>query len=212
MNRQWIDITMGISPEMVVYKNKPEKKPKFISRASHMVNGYQEGSIEMDLHLGTHVDMPKHILSEGHDSSEFDVGKINGECLVIDLSENDASEIKDSDLENFDIQVGDIIILKTKNSFTDFFNPEFDYLGQTGAELLKDKGVKAVGIDALGIERGDPDHGTHKILLSNKIYIIEGLALADVSAGRYTLYCFPLKIEGVEGLPSRAFLGPSMMT
>ena len=206
MNRDWIDITMAITPDMMVYKNKSEKKPVFVSRATHSQNGYQEGSIEMDLHLGTHVDMPIHILPDGHDSSSFDVGKVNGTCLVIDLSSMEGSKISDVHLEPFDILDQDIVILKTKNSFENAFNPEYVYLTLEGANYLKSKGVKAVGIDALGIERGDPEHRTHKTLMQEQIYIIEGLALENVTAGRYELIFMPLKILGVEGLPARAFL------
>ncbi|MDK2867733.1 MAG: arylformamidase [Clostridiales bacterium] len=206
--KDWLDISMAIFPDMIVYKNKTEKKPKFISRATHDVNGYQEGSIEIDLHLGTHVDMPKHILADGHDSSVFNVSAINGACTVIDFSHLDHPNITADDLAPHQIMPGDIVILKTHNSFAKAFDVDFDYLDPSGAQLLADAGVKAVGIDALGIERSNPDHPTHRILLGRDIYIVEGLALADIEAGRYTLMCLPLKIEGVEGLPARAFLKP----
>jgi arylformamidase len=206
--KDWLDISMAIYPDMMVYKNKTEKKPKFISRATHVVNGYQEGSIEMDLHLGTHIDMPKHILADGHDSTGFDAAAVNGACVVLDFSHLDHANITAEDLESHTVIPGDIVILKTHNSAVKVFDVNFDYLDPSGAQWLADAGVKAVGIDALGIERSHPDHPTHRILLGKQIYIIEGLSLSDVKAGRYTFVCLPLKIEGVEGLPARAYLKP----
>lgn len=204
--KDWMDVTMNITPDIMVYKNKEEKKPKFIVRATHEANGHHESSIMMDLHTGTHIDMPKHMLKEGHTSDDFDFLSVNGTCLVVDFSKQVAHEVDDVFLKAYDIKTGDIVIIKTKNSYDTEFNPEYDFLNASGADYLRQCGVKAVGIDALGIERGVPGHPTHNILLENLIYIIEGLALKAIDAGRYELICIPMKIAGVEGLPARAFL------
>ena len=37
---------------------------------------------------------------------------------------------------------------------------------------------------------------THQILLNGGVIIVEGLDLSDVSQGRYTLHCLPLKLAG----------------
>ena len=36
--------------------------------------------------------------------------------------------------------------------------------------------------------------------------IIEGLDLSQVSQGRYSLYCLPLKLAGSDGAPARTIL------
>ncbi len=208
MTTKWIDVTMPISPEMMVYKNKAEKRPVIISRATHAENGYCESGIQMDLHTGTHVDMPLHMVDGGADSTAFDVTKINGKALVIDFSGEEATAITEAFLKpHLDkICPGDIVIFKTKNALSDAFNFEFDYLDASGAACLAALDIKAVGIDALGIERGSKSHETHKTLMGADIYIIEGLALREVVPGRYDFHCLPMKIEGVDGLPARAFL------
>jgi arylformamidase len=38
------------------------------------------------------------------------------------------------------------------------------------------------------------------------VWIIEGLRLAGVAAGRYELLCLPLRLAGAEGAPARALL------
>jgi arylformamidase len=43
-------------------------------------------------------------------------------------------------------------------------------------------------------------------LLKAGVVIVEGLNLAKVMRGFYTLYCLPLKIAGADGAPARAIL------
>ncbi|MGQ9473856.1 MAG: cyclase family protein, partial [Candidatus Caldatribacteriaceae bacterium] len=75
-----------------------------------------------------------------------------------------------------------------------------------GAQFLAEKKLKGVGIDALGIEREQKDHATHRILLSQDILIFEGLALQTVSPGWYYFMAFPLKVQKGDGAPARAVL------
>ena len=56
---------------------------------------------------------------------------------------------------------------------------------------MVEKGVIGAGIDSLGIERNQPNHETHKTLLSNKIMILEGLRLKHVEEGPYVLIAAP---------------------
>jgi arylformamidase len=126
------------------------------------------------------------------------------------LSKVDLKVTKE-DLEKYEIEENDIILLKTQNSTLSEeseFNPEFIFLGETGAKYLVEKKIKSVGIDYLGIERSDiqKDKQTHKSLLGNDIPIIEGLRLNHVKEGEYILYCLPLKIEKIDGSLCRAIL------
>jgi arylformamidase len=47
---------------------------------------------------------------------------------------------------------------------------------------------------------------THDILLRAHVAVVEGLDLSGVPAGRYDLYCLPLKLVGSDGAPARAIL------
>jgi arylformamidase len=71
---------------------------------------------------------------------------------------------------------------------------------------LAEKKIKAVGIDYLGIERNQPNHETHTVLMSNEITIIEGLRLDHVPEGQFFLWCVPLAVIGLEAAPARALL------
>lgn len=207
---KWIDISMSIHHDMMVYKDKEEKRPIIETRADHDHGDHHESSICMDLHTGTHIDMPLHMVKDGGNSSEFKLSSVNGSSVVLDLKEIHRRGIEREDLFPFDeaIESNDIVVLKTENSFQDAFDFEFVYLAESGAAYLKEKEIKCVGIDALGVERSQSGHPTHKILLTNGIYIIEGLALKEVEAGRYDFLCLPIKIENVEGLPARVLISP----
>ena len=67
-------------------------------------------------------------------------------------------------------------------------------------------GVRGVGTDALGIERGQEGHPTHRLLFRNNVVIVEGLRLKDVAAGSYFMVIAPLKLTGIDAAPARAFL------
>jgi arylformamidase len=43
-------------------------------------------------------------------------------------------------------------------------------------------------------------------LLGAGVVILEGLDLTQVSPGRYSLYCLPMKLAGSDGAPARAIL------
>lgn len=197
------DISMEIHENMTVYKNKEEKRPKHTITVDS--GDVRETRISMDMHTGTHIDAPLHMIRGGDTIENLDINKVITKCKVFDFT-NISDKITLEDLISKDIQKGDFIIFKTRNSFREDFDFEFVYLDKTGAEFLKEKGVAGVGIDALGIERAQPEHETHKILLGAGIVILEGVRLKDVEEGEYFLYAAPLKIRGAEASPTRAVL------
>lgn len=199
------DISMPIQATMQVYKNKKEKRPRFETVASHQTGSAQETELSFNLHTGTHVDYPLHMIAGGATSDTERLDVLLGEATVLDLR-HVTDGIEAEHLRDFDIQAGDFLLLRTTNSDTEEFVFDFTYLAASGATYLAERQVRGVGIDALGIERAQADHPTHKILLSQGIVILEGLRLKDVPANRYQLTCLPLSIPGVEASPVRAIL------
>ncbi len=200
-----IDISMPITETMQVYKNKPEKKPKITAIATHDQNGMHESEIHMNLHTGTHMDAPLHMVAGGKTMKDTSIEKLVSPCRVVDVT-GVISGITEDDLKDQGIQRGDFVLLKTKNSFSEDFDFEFIYLERTGAAYLAELGIKGVGIDGLGIERAQSDYATHRTLLGADIPIIEGLRLKDVSAGEYILVALPISIPEAEASPVRAVL------
>lgn len=196
------DVTGTIYEGMTVYKNKTEKQPKM----NQGTNGYvTETRLELDVHTGTHIDAPRHMVVDGDTFETISMEDLVGQCKVFDLTQVEDG-ISKKDLERFDIQKNDFVFLKTKNSFEDTFNFDFIYLAQDGAEYLSEIGVRGVGIDTLGIERSQEGHPTHKTLFAKKIIIIEGLRLKEINQGEYFMVAAPLKLEGTDGSPARVLL------
>jgi len=202
---KFIDISMPIHEDMTVYKNKDEKKPRIITTSNFSTGSAFESELHMNLHTGTHIDMPLHMIPDGAASDNFDISTLITVCTVLDLT-HVTNKISDVDLRSKEIQQNEFVLLKTKNSFSESFNPEFIYLDTKGANYLKELKAKGVGIDALGIERSQPGHETHKILFQNNIIIIEGLRLSEVPEGIYKMIALPIKINNVEALPARVIL------
>lgn len=86
------------------------------------------------------------------------------------------------------------------------FNTNYVALAPDAAEMLIQRGVRLVGVDYLSVAPFEDLTPTHQILLKAGVVIVEGLDLSEVSQGRYTFYCLPLKIAGSDGAPARAML------
>jgi len=202
---KFYDISMTIEPRMAVYKDRDAKRPIFKAVASQPAQSVYETELTMNLHTGTHVDYPRHVMPEGSDSNAAELTPFFGTAVVVELADVEDA-IGKADLEKQPIRRGDLVLLKTRNSLREDFDFRFVYLSAEAAEYLAHKQVRGVGIDALGIERDQPGHPAHHALLGNGIFIIEGLRLRDVPAKRYRFVGLPLKIAMVEAAPLRAVL------
>lgn len=199
------DVTRLISEDMTVYKDRESKKIKRTVVADYEKADYYESRIDMDMHCGTHIDAPLHMIKGGDTIEKYDLSKFIGDCKVFDLTDVDEA-IRKKDIENLDIQKDDIVIFKTKNSFDQGYNPKFVYIEEDAAMYLSEKGIKTVGIDAMSIERDKKEHPSHKIILGANIGVIEDLYLKNVGQGQYFLSALPLNIRGSEASPIRAVL------
>lgn len=200
-----IDISMPIRLDMPVYKNKPEKRPEFQVTSDHTTASVRETRVHLDVHTGTHVDAPLHMIAGGGTIDQLPLTRMVRQCRVIDLTQVHGA-ITRSDLEPHRPQRGEFLLFKTTNSHDDEFNPEFVFVAEDGAALLAESGIDGVGIDALGIERSQPGHPTHRTLFNAGITIVEGLRLAHVDPGEYTLILAPLNLVGLDAAPARVLL------
>lgn len=199
------DISMPVTPFMPVYKGKEHKRPIISTDSDFSTGTAYETRLEMNLHTGTHLDAPLHMIRDGYTLEKTDLSKVVTGCRVLNLT-HVKEKITAADLAGCPIKEKDFILLKTRNSFEDILETEFVYLDKTGAEYLKNFNIKGVGIDALGIERNQPDHETHICLLKAGIIILEGLRLKDIEEGEYLLSAAPILIPGAEAAPVRAYL------
>ena len=199
---KFYDVTAEVYEGMPVYKNKEEKQPKFQT----VTNGHvTETRLSLDLHTGTHVDAPLHMINDGETMETIPLERLVRPVKLFDLTHvNDG--ITKEDIADLPIDKGDFILFKTSNSFDEEFNFEFIYVKEDAARYLAEKGIDGVGIDSLGIERAQEGHPTHRTLFQNDIIVMEGLRLKDVEAGEYFMVAAPLKVIGTDASPARVLL------
>ncbi len=203
------DITIPITPQMPVWPGDPRVRLERISKieTGDMAN---VSHLSMSVHTGTHIDAPYHFLAEGHTLEKIPLEFFIGSTYVLHLPDIDL--ITADVLENAGIPPRTRrVLFKTRNSDLwasgeTEFQTDFVALSPDAAALLVRRGVKLVGVDYLSVAPYGDSRPTHEVLLKAGVLIVEGLNLAEVSQGRYTLYCLPLKLEGVDGAPARAIL------
>lgn len=202
------DVSVPIKNGMLVWPGDSGVKIETLTTVKK--DGIGESRFSFGSHTGTHVDAPNHFVKDGTGVDKILLKKLFGECEVLDLTKIGHQEILPSDLKGAKVKKGTRILFKT-GSYKYFHGSKFPdsyvSLSLSAAEYLAKIEVYLVGIDFLGIEkRKNPGHPVHKTLLKNGIVNVEGLDLSNVSAGKYTIICMPLKVVDADGSPARVLL------
>ena len=203
------DISLTISEDFPTWPGDPPIELKMISqiKKGDLANVTH---LSAPVHMGTHVDAPDHFLNNGKTVEDIPLDYLVGSVLVLDVPSLEV--ISAGDLKALNIPEGTSrILFKTANSEYwkeegHTFKDDFIALGPDAAARLVELGVNVVGVDYLSAAAYNDPVPTHKILLDAGVLIIEGLDLSRVSAGKYRLYCLPLKIAGSDGAPARVLL------
>lgn len=205
--RKFLDITFPLNAAMTVWAGDP---PVEIESVREVGKGSRSmvSRLQLSSHAGTHLDAPSHFIENGKTVDALDPAVLIGECLVVEVKDN---EISAGVLDSLDIP-RDIerVIFKTANttrfSGTEPFFTDYVGISTCGAHRLVDMGIKLVGVDYLSAAAYSDILEVHHILLRKDIVLLETLNLKDAAPGRYELVCLPLKLQGVDGSPCRALL------
>ncbi|OGN99299.1 MAG: hypothetical protein A2Y89_04810 [Chloroflexi bacterium RBG_13_51_18] len=209
---EWIDISLPLRDSMVQGPVEPlTPHIEFILHRKKF-NNVAMCQININSHNGTHIDAPYHFIEEGETVDQMNLDTTIGRARVIEIRDN--MSIKPEELKTHDIQPGERLLFKTRNSsrperMKKFFADSV-YVTVEGASFLAEKKVRLVGIDYISIGGGGLENidKTHLILLNHGIYIIEDLDLSEVKAGKYEIICLPLRLEGGDACPVRAIIRP----
>jgi arylformamidase len=205
------DLTQLIYPEMPTYPGEPQ--PEFQPLFKLGKDKVNVTKLIMGSHTGTHLDAPRHFISDGNSVDKIPLQKFIGQAVILDMSTKSIGEgITNVDLDTYSkiVKAGDIILLYTGTS--DHWNSDknirqnFTYLEPSAAEWIVNHEIKCIGIDSFSVEKyGFKDGIAHKILLSNMIIIIENLNsnLKKCLGNRMFIVCLPLFLEGIDGSPAR---------
>lgn len=163
-------------------------------------------SFESTVHLGSHVDSPRHYHARGITMEEVDPTVYFGPAQVIEVKVERGERILPKHIQKK--LLAPRVLLKT-NTFPDpqNFNEDFAALSPELIDDLCSQGVKLFGIDTPSVDLFDD-----KVLLSHlKLYErncanLEGIFLSHVPEGLYWLQALPLRLKGFDASPVRAML------
>ena len=213
MTIEFIDISVTLRTDLPVWPGDP---PVQLGPHARIASGDPVNVTQVNIvtHTGTHIEAEWHFIEDGGRLDDIRIERLIGPCFVADLTSPSGS-LTAADLAAAGIPNGTRrLLLKTRNS--DFWRTspsDFveDYIGiePDGAQWLIDQGIDFVGIDYHSVEPPGADGATHRLMLGAGQVILETIDLGHVSPGHYTLYCLPMRIDGSDGAPSRAILGPA---
>jgi kynurenine formamidase len=186
---------------MPVYPNDP--KPKFKQTSYINKNGYNEFQIKTNMHVGTHMDAPLHMINKGKNLCEYPPEHFFGKGHLIDA--RNQKSIDAYLLKNNKISKGDIVFIMT-GFYKKFNTPEYYKNFPVISDAFTKKIIK-LGVKIIGMDTPSPDKepfAIHKLLLKNDVLIIENLTNLELllKHTQFNISALPAKFE-TEAAPIR---------
>ncbi len=203
-----IDLTLTVSPKL--------RGVEFEQFHTVAKDGWNSRKLHLYSHSGTHMDAPLHFGVSDETIDRMPLDDCVGPAWVADLTRlTPRSLISVADLGPLaeKIAAGDRLLLKTGWSQhigdPQYYRDNFPRISAELARWLVERKLKLLGVEPPSIaDVNDLKEVTliHRILLGGRIVIVEGLAnLTELRAERVWFCAAPLKIEGGDGTPCRAF-------
>jgi len=197
---------MQISNELPVHAGDPviSIKPKVLFEKS----GYNVLSIKIGSHAGTHIDAPFHVLRQGEKLDSISLERFIGNAVFIGLEKAENESITPRDLEGWDIEEEDILIVSTgweEMKYRQDYFSDFPYFTEESADYLISKKIKALGVDTPSVDGFSQKGVFHKKVLGVGIGVIESLINIKPLIGKMMFFsALPLNIKEADGAPVRA--------
>jgi arylformamidase len=162
------------------------------------------GKLITTTHLGTHLDAPWHYLPDGERLDQIPLDTLIGSCQVIDARGRAAIDLELlQTLKTFSQRL--LFYTGQPNHWAAF--PSIIPVVPAAIAHMAAQGVRLFGTDCPSVDPLDSkDLLAHKAFGRSGIYILEGLALADIAPGPYELIALPLNLIGADAAPVRAIL------
>lgn len=179
-------------------------------------DGWNARTLHLYSHCGTHLDAPVHFAAGPETIDQMPLDRLMGPAWVVripNLPPRTLIEIPHLGTVANLFQTGDSLLLHTGwSAHADnaaLYRDGLPRVSEALARWCVARGVKVLGVEPPSV--ADVNHlpeGTliHKVLLGGGVVIVEGLTNLDQLAGPKTFFAaLPLKIEGGDGCPCRAF-------
>lgn len=169
---------------------KPEKQ---ILCATEKGDMYNLTAFSMCAHNGTHMDAPRHFISDGKTVEQMTLDTFVGDCYVARHNGEVTRAVAIAILQKAD---GVLRILIAGEAV----------VTEEAAAVFADAGICLIGNESQTVGPENAPMQVHKILLGKDIALLEGVVLTDVPEGHYFLSAAPLCLAGADGAPCRAYL------
>jgi arylformamidase len=211
--RGWIDVTRVLTADVPVWPGAPSlvlHRRLAIERG----DGVNDSNLSCNVHAGTHVDAPCHVLAHAGGVESLPIDALIGPAIVLDCGE--CREIRAGWLEARLGPCDRRVLLRTQESKRwrageRGFREDFAALSPDAAQWLAGRGTALVGIDSMSIQLFGNDSSTHEYLFAAGVVIVEGLDLSDAPAGACELICLPIPLCDSDGAPARVLIRPIEM-
>jgi len=198
------DISRSVSPSTAVWPGDRSVEWNWTACLEDE-DSVNVGALCMSAHTGTHVDAPFHVAEEGRTTEELPLSAFVGPVEVVDA--RTARSITSESVPS--APTAPRLLFRTPASeVPDTEWPdEVTHLTPDAVQALEERGVVLVGTDAPSV---DPLESAtleaHHALRSASVVHLEGLNLAGVEPGAYTLLALPLRLPDADAAPVRALL------
>ena len=208
----WLDLSHVLGPEVPRALLFPQ--PSFRRLKSLPADPLNMTEMQMVVHIGTHVDAPRHFFNDGPAFHEIPLDRLTGTGVVLHIKKGPGEIIFESDLEPFsvDIKPGDIVALETgwaAFAQTPAYH-DHPYLSPCAAQWLVNRKIKLLACDLptpdmpVGRRPLGYNWPAHHILLGNGVLVAENLTgLAPLAGERVEFIFSALNIEDSDGAPAR---------
>jgi arylformamidase len=160
-------------------------------------------------HLGSHLDAPLHLATDGASADEVPLDRLIGRAEVVRV------EVGERAAEPGDLPRGwtpscPRILLRTdSHPIGEPIDNKFTGLSRGLIHWLADRGATTVGIDTPSVDIYDStDLEAHHALVDRGMTWVEGLCLEKALPGPCFLVALPMALVGVEAAPVRAIIFP----
>ncbi|MEK7077175.1 MAG: cyclase family protein [Patescibacteria group bacterium] len=198
---RYIDLSHAFTIPMPVYPGDPTPEVRRIAELEK--NGYVDHELKTAMHVGTHIDVPSHMVAHGEWIDEITLERFAGRGVLIDA--RGKSKIDEGLLSGVHIEKGDAMLVLTgfdkKYREKEYFSA-FPEITEAFADILAEHSINMLGVDTPSPDR-EP-FPAHHILLENDILILENLANLHELIGipSFEVFAFPPKFH-TEGAPVR---------
>jgi kynurenine formamidase len=214
----WVDLSYPLSSAVPRASQFPA--PSFRRVRSLPQDPINVTEMQMVVHIGTHVDAPRHFFMDGPAFHEIPLDRLTGPGVVVSVTDKvagDTIEIADLERSGVEIRGGDIVALHTgwsRHAGSHAYH-DHPHLSAAAARWLADKGIKLLACDLptpdLPILRRPPDYDwpAHHIFLSRGILVSENVRNLGIFSNRRVEFLFlALNIEDSDGAPARVLARP----